>query len=679
MTPGRPSRTVELRVHGVGGSHGAKMLGYESETDVVVVGEGVGGTRVLARRRDPSVESYEWGDLTSGSGVRALWILLLPFTLINVAGWMHPPVDRTSVRRVKLIRGIVHGLSVMLTLIYVITLGVIVVDLIGWQWSRRVAWKADGLESTLGAQKQATKWAMLVLFLGLLGLMRIGQRSQVRFEESHAESEPPRSRAHEARWGDDDRLRNRNFFFHPGAAKRILRWHGGVVLLGFAIVVGLAVRRGWQDSGSSEKSLRIFQALIPFTIVVIIGLIVLFMFSWRTSNVDEERWVRCGPAIAATLAFIVLTAASAGVHLLLIKRLNDWPNRPKEAPQLLAGSEVNVVDLWGLVIISLAVMVAVVLMVRGVEVRRATRHLRPTRTTPPGRALDGVEKDQLKAVARSQFIVDLVGRSGRLGLAFAAVLLAAYVYVVCLRLRLWELRTLILPPPSNPDGRLFQIGAYVLPLLILVLGQVVRKGYGGAKTFASTVWDVLTFWPRRFSPLGVRPYSERAVPELRGRIEHHVGEGRPLVLSAHSQGSILGFAALDALPNECLERVAFVSYGSPITSIFGAFFPAYFGTDEVHHLQTRLPSLGGRRRRWTNFYRSTDPIGGRVFPGQDIADVELPDPIPVRTGGSDRLTPPLERDLEPWILLAKHSHYLREPSLKRWVAAVREELAADAR
>jgi len=57
-------------VHGVGGSHGPRMLGFDSAHDVVVVGEGVGGTSVLARRNDPSVESYEWGDLTSGTGIR---------------------------------------------------------------------------------------------------------------------------------------------------------------------------------------------------------------------------------------------------------------------------------------------------------------------------------------------------------------------------------------------------------------------------------------------------------------------------------------------------------------------------------------------------------------------------------------------------------------------------------
>ncbi len=61
VTGGDVAGTWELRVYGVGGSPGSRLLGFESLTDVEVVGEGVGGTEVLARRNDLGVEGYNWG------------------------------------------------------------------------------------------------------------------------------------------------------------------------------------------------------------------------------------------------------------------------------------------------------------------------------------------------------------------------------------------------------------------------------------------------------------------------------------------------------------------------------------------------------------------------------------------------------------------------------------------
>ena len=36
------------------------------------------------------VEAYSWGGLTSGPGLRALWLLALPFTLVDLGYWMLP-------------------------------------------------------------------------------------------------------------------------------------------------------------------------------------------------------------------------------------------------------------------------------------------------------------------------------------------------------------------------------------------------------------------------------------------------------------------------------------------------------------------------------------------------------------------------------------------------------------
>jgi hypothetical protein len=90
---------IQLRVHGVSGTPPEAMLHYPPELIDQVSGDSAAGTH---RRRDNSatdaptdpgrnVEAYSWGALTSGKASRGLWLLFLPFILINLAHWMVPP------------------------------------------------------------------------------------------------------------------------------------------------------------------------------------------------------------------------------------------------------------------------------------------------------------------------------------------------------------------------------------------------------------------------------------------------------------------------------------------------------------------------------------------------------------------------------------------------------------
>jgi hypothetical protein len=96
-------KIIEIRVHGVSGTPPNAALGtqpwpvtgprapdievwrHPQRTLSMDLGEGSD-----ARRVDLDQIAYRWARLTSGKRRYALWLLLLPYTLVNVAGWMLP-------------------------------------------------------------------------------------------------------------------------------------------------------------------------------------------------------------------------------------------------------------------------------------------------------------------------------------------------------------------------------------------------------------------------------------------------------------------------------------------------------------------------------------------------------------------------------------------------------------
>lgn len=659
-------------MHGVGGSHGPRMLGYDSEHDIVVVGEGTGGTAVYARRNDPSVESYDWGDLTSGTGSKPFWVFLLPFTLVNLAGWMHPPEGRAPAWLVRRIRELVHLLAGLLTATYVFTFGIILVDIVGFQWARRLAPPAEEVVW----QQQVGVGLGLVALLAVVGaLVYAAGVSQAQFEQQPLSSLQDMDRPADQAWQAGERLSWQGFFFHPVAARRRFGIHLLIAGVCWALVCGLAVYRTFVEPYARfDTPLDLHDLLSLSSGVAYVAVALLWATALGSRRRPGERWTRSGPSIAVTLAFGLVNAVVSGTILLLIKQLNRWPERPASAVVLKGGPEVNLVDVWGGLVLWFAVVAAVLGALVVFRPGAGPDDAGPARSSGPGCQIDGLPTTLRKPLARARLLAALAKRGGRI-----AFLLALSIYVVGLgavTVRVdWSW-----PPglggPTRTGAPLYQVGAYVLPALALLMVQLVRKGRQGARTFASTLWDVFTFWPRRFSPLAVRPYSERAVPELQGRILHHTRDKSdpcPLVLAVHSQGSVLAFAALSPLTAEQLQRVALVTYGSPISSIYATFFPAYFGPDEVRALRDKMPVVPGGLDGWRNFYRRTDPIGGPVFADTDTPgqDTEVPDPFRGPATDLADATPPRERDAAPWLRISGHSYYEQEPVLKEWVAGLR--------
>ena len=143
------------------------------------------------------------------------------------------------------------------------------------------------------------------------------------------------------------------------------------------------------------------------------------------------------------------------------------------------------------------------------------------------------------------------------------------------------------------------------------------------------VWDVGTFWPRSYHPLSPPCYTERAIPDLQRRMWWLHDNGGRVALVTHSQGTVLGAAALvqlDCRPDD--DQPALITFGSPLVKLYGWAFPAYFNSALLGPL---VPGGAGRLNDWHNFYYPTDPIGGPVASHvpercRDRVDTRFPDP-----------------------------------------------------
>jgi hypothetical protein len=187
-----------------------------------------------------------------------------------------------------------------------------------------------------------------------------------------------------------------------------------------------------------------------------------------------------------------------------------------------------------------------------------------------------------------------------------------------------------------------------------------------ARRAVGVLWDLTTFWPRAAHPLAPPCYAERVVPEILTRIdwvlhftdEHGKAhrENNLLILSAHSQGSVIACAALSRMDDAELARTRVITYGSQIRTLYGRIFPAVFGPDQLGYVPTLGPKglsdpfpdtpvtgtgaaqpfvdpavtlvpddttplmtrlLHNRPGDWVNLFRRSDPLGFRIYSDLD--------------------------------------------------------------
>ncbi|HEY0637176.1 MAG TPA: hypothetical protein VGD67_05980, partial [Pseudonocardiaceae bacterium] len=146
LITGTDTRVVELRVHGPSGTTAEALVDAVAAVDVA--GDGVGRlVRPADRLRRPvpgpvltaggrpvprTVEGYLWGAMAGGGARRAGWALLLPFTLVNAAHWMLPPLPAGRVFG-RAVRALPRAVAVLLTCLLAAQVTLLSLDLLAAQ------------------------------------------------------------------------------------------------------------------------------------------------------------------------------------------------------------------------------------------------------------------------------------------------------------------------------------------------------------------------------------------------------------------------------------------------------------------------------------------------------------------------------------------------------------------
>ncbi|MDG9718382.1 hypothetical protein [Streptomyces sp. DH24] len=757
--PRATGAALELLVHGVGGTTPGEML--NDPRTVRITGD---DTAAVFRRADdvdaesdpgtrrdgPVPEAYVWCNLTSGNGSRALWLLLLPFMVANLAHWMRPNTHGHS-RTVRLYGLLVRLAGLSLTVLLVAAACEVALDLTAWQCAGTSA--CAGRHSWLGFLSPEASdggwWSLPGRRLALAALVPAALTGLLwylsRRTWSEYESQQPMTRAAESEEDIADSaptaLGRPGFWYGRRLVARLRAAHTAAALLTVAAAVGTSAARFDRASGGSatlDTAGRLLEAALVAGAAAVLWVVCRRGRSERHLDSELDRNVVRGLPLAA-LVLLALSLLYAG-----------WERPGWESSGRLPGDATfgGIVLGQGLLVIALAVvahllhrtrpdpravmhglggpavaMLACALggVMSGGVAQRVADWLDGTGTSIPGppvmltwqasaippllllllvlcaelaRRTWLLARAERAAVERDHpHEVGDPGRTRRIATVRAmarltdrAPLIVAVTSTATLLLGAGALVGALTTDetPGEAAGGSYAfvhgaaqtaeaLGSWLIGFGFILFVTWGRRAYKdpSARRTIGILWDVGTFWPRAAHPFAPPCYAERAVPDLTWRIATwtRVTGGR-LVISGHSQGSVLAAAAAWQLEPSVRKRVGLLTYGSPLERLYGRWFPAHFGPDALGSLHQEVDC-------WRNLYRVTDPIGGPVrLPGDRGPEVDreaLKDPLAY--GRTELLPLPAP--------ILGHSEYQADPAFveerQRLLARLRPDVPAPRR
>jgi hypothetical protein len=709
---------VELRIHGVSGTPPESML--ESAHVKQVAGDswgrffrpvnGVGDELQPCPNGVPRgrlLEGYHWGKYTSGSWIKGLWLILIPFGLVNAAAFMCPRPKGKLQRSLRFaIQSLIRGVGIGVTATFALAASLICIDVLAYQWATDLdVLHKLGFGRVLGLGVVLAAATVTALFV-------LGNQNRVS-DFGKAEDD---SIADSTKDVDDDHppsgLTRRPFFFVAEKSSPVLgRLHlsaGFCVVivvatllwdtivaadtmttrtsiedglrhwaLGLLVLITLATAIGGDVGGAvrgtplGKRSTRVME--MSGRLALAASLAMLVTAAWILTSVGRSdtplnvdsytQWL----ALISGLTMVLLLVANAALAAI------TWPTSATPEPfrryafgmapwaatsagvflavgfcsasvlgvAKAVGSTADTEFIhrvsysWGItavlgLIMALALMV--LWLVRGWGlVARATAAY--TTVSEPlggpgplwwGKIARAMSMAKLKFCVPPPLVVFAVSGLAMTFVTFAEMRSGDDVRWVGWLSETEPVATRADPDPTIPTHISFLTNLGTLTLiglagLLFYLGRRSLRAEN-ARRGANVLWDVLSFWPHAAHPFVPPAYSQFAVHDLRRRIVFHlsspdVPEGEPpappratsVVISAHSQGSLVTLAALLWLSPAHLARVGLVTYGSQLQVAYPRGFPAFVDFALLRQVQECLG------RRWVNLYRETDPIAGPVL------------------------------------------------------------------
>nr|WP_226967257.1 hypothetical protein [Streptomyces phaeolivaceus] len=719
-------------------------------------------------RGRPVPEAYVWCNLTSGNGSRALWLLLLPFMVVNLAHWMRPSA-RDRRRTVRLYGLLVRLAGLTLTVLLVAAACEVALDLTAWQCAGAQA--CARAHTWLGFLSPAVSddgwWSQPGRRLALAALVPSALTGLLWYLShrtwSEYESQRPMDRDDGTR-PDDDRapriapdvedtarvaLGRPGFWYGRRLVARLRAAHaaagfltvaagvgtsaarhdrraGGPALLELlgwllngalvalaVVVVWVVCRRGRSerrlDRGLDEHLVRRLPAcaiavlllavvyagwsrpgwrsagrlpgdmtfggitLVQSLLVIALGVVAHTLYRSRPDP-RTAMYGLAGPAVAM-LACALGGVMSAGVA----QRVADWLGGTTDTlpgPPVLLTWQASVIPPLLLVVLALLGWLARrTWVLRRTETAAVEREYDVTeeraRGKRPGADGPGEEQESRDAgrtrrIARTRAMAALTDRAPRIiGItSTVTLLLGAGALTGALVTRETPARAAHGSPDfvAGAAQTAQTLGSWLIGVGFLLFVTWGRRAYkdASARRTIGILWDVGTFWPRAAHPFAPPCYAERAVPDLTWRMATWTRTtGGRLVISGHSQGSVLAAAAAWQLTPSVRKRVALLTYGSPLERLYGRWFPAHFGPEPLASLHREVDC-------WRNLYRRTDPIGGPVRltsrHGPRVDAEPFTDPLAYGRTGAHPLPAPI----------LGHSDYQADPAF----AHERQELLA---